>query len=160
MKERRQQIDIPEPKTIVTEYRLMQVRCQCGLLHSSVFPEGVTPNVSYGIQPSSGSVKNWIRQACLSRQSTRPHQRRCRPQDESGLRVNGKFHSLHLATTAINLLIRLRDFKTEVWRFSFDNNPAECLVRPVKVKLKVTGGFRAIGGSEVFLHHPFNLGIP
>jgi transposase len=34
VKERRQQIDIPEPKTIVTEYRLMQVRCHCGLLHS------------------------------------------------------------------------------------------------------------------------------
>jgi transposase len=54
------------------------------------------------------------------------------------------------------LLIRLRDFKTQVWRFltdwriPFDNNPAERLVRPVKVKLKVTGGFRAIGGSEAF----------
>jgi transposase len=47
-KERRQQIDIPEPKTIVTEYRLMQVHCPCGLLHRGVFPEGVTPNVSYG----------------------------------------------------------------------------------------------------------------
>ena len=32
----------------------------------------------------------------------------------------------------------------------FDNNPAERLVRPVKVKLKVTGGFRAIGDSEAF----------
>jgi transposase len=93
VKERRQQIDIPEPKTVVTEYRLMQVRCHCGLLHSSAFPEGVTPNVSYGarikaysvglvqghfvalectceiindqygIQPSSGSVQKWIGQA-------------------------------------------------------------------------------------------------
>jgi transposase len=50
------------------------------------------------------------------------------------------------------LLIRLRDFKIQVWRFltdwriPFDNNPAERLVRPVKV----TGGFRAIGGSKAF----------
>jgi transposase len=57
---------------------------------------------------------------------------------------------------ATNLLIRLRDFKTEIWRFltdwrvPFDNNAAERLVRPVKVKIKVTGGFRAIGGSEAF----------
>lgn len=59
----------------------------------------------------------------------------------------------HVAT---NLLIRLRDFKTEIWRFltdwrvPFDNNPAERLVRPVKVKLKIIGGFRAMGGSNAF----------
>jgi transposase len=57
---------------------------------------------------------------------------------------------------ATNLLLRLRDFKTEVWRFltdwrvPFDNNRAERHVRPVKVKLKVIGGFRAVGGSEAF----------
>ena len=55
-----------------------------------------------------------------------------------------------------NLLIRLRDFKSEVWRFltdwqvPFDNNQAERLVRPVKVKLKIIGGFRAVGGAEAF----------
>ena len=321
VKERRQQIDIPEPKTIVTEYRLMQVRCPCGLLHSSAFPEGVTPNVSYGarlkvysvglvqghfvalertceiindqygIQPSTGSVQKWIGQAAnqlLPDYLAHQHaliNADVAHFDESGLRVNGKTHWLHLATTAThvhysthekrgtlamdaagnlpdftgvavhdhwkpywhypcqhalcnahhlrelryceqltgddwaialqlllvegkkavadgktalptetitdllrrydqlatsdsppfrydpheqghkgrtqqhtatNLLIRLRDFKTEVWRFlidwriPFDNNPAERLVRPVKVKLKVTGGFRAIGGSEAF----------
>lgn len=57
---------------------------------------------------------------------------------------------------ATNLLIRLRDFKTEVWRFltdwrvPFDNNRAERAVRPVKVKLKVIGGFRAVGGAKAF----------
>jgi len=57
---------------------------------------------------------------------------------------------------ATNLLRRFRDFRTEVWRFiddfrvPFDNNPAERLVRPVKVKLKVAGGFRAVGGSSSF----------
>ena len=57
---------------------------------------------------------------------------------------------------ATNLLCRLRDFKTEVWRFltdwqvPFDNNAAERLVRPVKVKLKVIGGFRAVGGAQAF----------
>lgn len=57
---------------------------------------------------------------------------------------------------ATNLLRRLRDFKTEVWRFltdwrvPFDNNRAERMVRPVKVKLKVAGGFRAVGGAQAF----------
>jgi transposase len=57
---------------------------------------------------------------------------------------------------ATNLVWRRRDFKAEVWRFltdfrvPFDNNLAERLVRPVKVKLKVAGGFRALGGSEAF----------
>lgn len=57
---------------------------------------------------------------------------------------------------ATNLLRRMRDFKTEILRFlddfhvPFDNNRAERLVRPVKVKLKVAGGFRALGGSAAF----------
>jgi len=57
---------------------------------------------------------------------------------------------------ATNLLLRLRDYKTQVWQFltdwrvPFDNNRAERLVRPAKVKLKVTGGFRACGGSTAF----------
>nr|WP_266097275.1 transposase [Candidatus Thiothrix anitrata] len=57
---------------------------------------------------------------------------------------------------ARNLLCRLRDFKDSVLRFiqrfdvPFDNNLAERAVRPVKVKLKVAGGFRAIGGAEAF----------
>ena len=57
---------------------------------------------------------------------------------------------------ARNLLCRLRDFKDSVLRFiehfdvPFDNNAAERAVRPVKVKLKVAGGFRAMGGAEAF----------
>ena len=57
---------------------------------------------------------------------------------------------------ATNLLLRLRDYKTQVWRFltdwrvPFDNNLAERQVRPAKVKLKVTGGFRAFGGAAAF----------
>ena len=57
---------------------------------------------------------------------------------------------------ATNLLLRLRDYKAETlrfltdWRVPFDNNAAERVVRPVKVKLKVIGGFRAVGGSEAF----------
>jgi transposase len=52
-----------------------------------------------------------------------------------------------------NLLIRLRDFKTEVWRFltdwrvPSDNNRAE---RAVKVKLKVISGFSAVGEAKAF----------
>ena len=57
---------------------------------------------------------------------------------------------------AANLLLRLRDFKAETlrfladWRVPFDNNAAERRVRPAKVKLKVAGGFRAVGGSDAF----------
>jgi transposase len=55
---------------------------------------------------------------------------------------------------ATNLLIRHRDYKAEVlrfltdWQVPFDNNLAERMVRPVK--LKVSDGFRALGGSEAF----------
>lgn len=57
---------------------------------------------------------------------------------------------------ARNLLCRLRDFKDSVLLFMqrfdvpFDNNLAERAVRPVKVKLKVAGGFRAVGGADAF----------
>jgi transposase len=93
IKERRQQIEIPEPITIITEYRKMEVQCQCGFIHAGEFPLNVTRNVSfgarlksycvglthghfvalervceivndqYGVKPSGGSIQNWIVQA-------------------------------------------------------------------------------------------------
>ena len=326
IKERRQQIEIPEPITITTEYRKMEVQCRCGLVHAGEFPSNVTPNVSfgarlksycvglthghfvalervceimndqYGVKPSGGSVQKWTIQAANNLAANYAVNQQAIIQaksahfDESGFRRYGKTEWLHVATTqshvhysvhesrgylameaagilpnfkgiaihdhwksywkytdcehalcnahhlrelryceqltgeswaidlrkllvegkekvteakaegktsleksvvddllnrydiqvelglksfpvqphetgkkgrqkqheATNLLVRLRDFKTEVWRFitdwhvPFDNNQAERMVRPVKVKIKVIGGFRSVGGSEAF----------
>ena len=46
--ERRQVFDIPVASYQVTEHRTQQVRCACGQLHQSSFPEGVTEIVQYG----------------------------------------------------------------------------------------------------------------
>jgi transposase len=323
LKERRQQIEIPEPKTVVSEYRQIEVRCACGAKHCGAFPPGVTPNVSYGprlkayavglvdghfvalgrtaeiigdqygVQPSDGTIQTWTAQAAARLAAEHAALGAAVAQadvacfDESGMRVNGKLHWLPVATTATavhytvhakrgqeamdaagvlpsfqgvavhdhwkpywryggaahalrnarelryceeatghfwpvalrrllvegkktvtlaqacgkealdsaqmddllarydehvaagleacppkppepgrkgrakqdfatNLLLRLRDYKTETlrfladWRVPFDNNAAERKVRPVKVKLKVIGGFRAVGGAEAF----------
>ena len=54
---------------------------------------------------------------------------------------------------AENLLIRLREYRTEIIRFTenfdvpFDNNQAERDVRNIKVKQKVSGGFRTTDGA-------------
>jgi transposase len=55
-----------------------------------------------------------------------------------------------------NLLIRFRDFKDDVLRFvstfnvPFTNNQAEQDIRMMKVKMKISGGFRSTAGAETF----------
>lgn len=55
-----------------------------------------------------------------------------------------------------NLLIRLRDFKDDVLRFvsdlnvPFSNNQAEQDIRMMKVKMKISGGFRTKAGADTF----------
>ncbi|WP_238626180.1 IS66 family transposase, partial [Ectothiorhodospira haloalkaliphila] len=135
LKERRQQIEIPEPRIIYTEYRRMQVVCGCGRCHLGEFPAGVTPNVSYGprlkayaiglnqghfvalertseiladqygVAPSAGTLQNWILGIAdgleATYESTRDQIRQAAVAhfDESGLRVQGRLHWLHVAAT-------------------------------------------------------------
>lgn len=55
-----------------------------------------------------------------------------------------------------NLLIRFRNFKDDVLRFlsnfnvPFTNNQAEQDIRMMKVKMKISGGFRTTTGAETF----------
>jgi transposase len=46
--ERRQVFDIPVAQYQVTEHRTQHLRCTCGQVHQSRFPEGVTETVQYG----------------------------------------------------------------------------------------------------------------
>jgi len=55
-----------------------------------------------------------------------------------------------------NLAVRLRDYRTDVLRFvhdlsvPFTNNAAEQAIRMTKVKMKISGCFRALAGAERF----------
>ena len=55
-----------------------------------------------------------------------------------------------------NLLIRLHKFKGDVLRFLYDfavpftNNEAERDLRMMKVKMKISGGFRTMAGARTF----------
>src|SRR5208337_4148692 len=55
-----------------------------------------------------------------------------------------------------NLLIRLHKFKPDVLRFLYDfavpftNNQAEQDLRMMKVKMKISGGFRTMAGARTF----------
>ena len=55
-----------------------------------------------------------------------------------------------------NLLIRLHKFKGDVLRFLYDfavpftNNEAEQDLRMIKVKMKISGGFRTMAGARTF----------
>jgi transposase len=58
---------------------------------------------------------------------------------------------------AENLFVRLKEYQTEITRFSedfnvpFDNNQAERDIRNNKIKQKVTSGFRTESGAEDFV---------
>jgi len=58
--------------------------------------------------------------------------------------------------TGHNLLLRLRDCKDDVLRFiadldvPFTNNQAEQDVRMMKLRMKISGGFRTLAGVEIF----------
>ena len=95
--------------------------------------------------------------------------------DETGMYVSGKCKWMHIVATesltwmgahdkrgkakqnkAFNLLLRLRIYADDVWRFTenpnvpFTNNIAEQAVRMPKVKQKISGGFRTMEGLQIF----------
>lgn len=131
--ERRQVFDVPVATFDVVEHRTLSVRCQCGQLHTSAFPAGVTepvqygPNVRalavhltqgqmlpyaraaelirdvYGLAISPGTLVAWVGEARTALQGTADliaqylRDAALVNADESGLRVAGQLHWLHIA---------------------------------------------------------------
>ena len=74
----------------------------------------------------------------------------------ASLRKDGQKRGKIAQTKDHNLLIRLRDFETEVLRFMtnelvpFTNNRSEQRLRMIKVQQKISGCFRSIEGAKKF----------
>jgi len=77
---------------------------------------------------------------------------------EAGLRLHEKQMDLRSRKKRIghNLLLRLKNHKDEVLRFAtnpsvpFTNNQAEQDIRMMKVKQRISGGFRTTAGADIF----------
>ena len=55
---RRQVIDIPPIKPIITEHDVYKIRCKCGHENTAAFPEGIVSSVSYG--PNTQSLVAYL----------------------------------------------------------------------------------------------------